>query len=803
MAKATGVRLVLGAERLHLMRVTWIIEALGALASRLWLGAKRLTSPLGRPTATGPLSGSSDAATDEAGTDPEQSTAADIPDRNLRHDDGTHQERTDSGDTDDQNGPTESGDSTSEPPSDFGPPKQVSPGSSSDSADQTPSASTEVDSEGPVATAPLLDDDQQDSLLETVGHSERDEPERVDYGTEKAPKSDRKPREIGGRRGRQQSSRQTEQQLRSPLARPELICRKAPGSTTWEIILTADAECRLAVVHLEGKRLDHTAPACRVPSVTGRLTVSCQDGQEHDYPLFEEDPLIFKLRKNWLGDGRKIARITSGHFIVIAPTSWERTGRAPVEPDGCADTAFRAHYFHREANATDESLDGFREWSNSPVATCIELTGRCVFDDSDEGDLFVGDAPSLQSSPEIVWARVGEETEHGWGQSFLPDAQSLPEVLGGREGRFFLRVYDSEARLLDSTAFRCVRNLLRIRVNGTDYSQDLVVVPTSSGHSPTEVRFVGADGSTIAPILPTEALQAAAPSGALVVPPNPDADHISCTLATDASGVVIVLDLPRIWWRLEHGRPGPGEWRDTPIIMTRQEFREHAHSNVSMALLSRRFGSVRAGFDDEPAQPYRRLIEDDQIAIPLAHFVDHEQIDRRLNEDAHFNVEWAKEIVPLIVISADPVPEILSFTAEPATILAGEETLLEWTTRNAGDARLSIDPDAGEVDSDGTIVVRPTETTRYTLTLAVPSIDGIISTTTVAVEQLPVPGKRPTARVMSAGGGWRSGKGFSLRELQDASVTVTEAVARSIPIDRRRRTSHRANVERVRGMLDG
>ncbi len=680
------------------------------------------------------------------------------------------------------------------------------PTATGQSSEPLETSRTEVASEDSASTAPRDNDDQDHSVPETGGHSERDEPEDMNEdnaSTEKTPQSNRKPRDIGGRRSRRHSNPKPEQQSQSPSTRPELICRKVPGSSTWEIILTADEECQLSAVKLKGELLDHGTQECRVPSFIGQLIVACQDKQRHDVPLFEDDPLIFKLRKNWSGEGRKITKITSGHFIVIAPASWVRTGHGPVEPDDCVDTEFRAHYFHREVSATDESLDGFREWSGSPVATGIELIGRRVFDDSDEGDLFVGNAPSLQSAPEIVWARVGEETEHGWGQSFRLEAQSLPDVLGDRQGRFFLRVYDSEARLLDSIVFRYLRNLLRICVNGTNYSKDLALVPTPSGYSPTEVRFVGTDGSTIAPTLQTEALQDVTLSGVLVAPSNPDADRISCTLATDTSNVGIMLDLPRLWWRLEDSRSEPSEWQDTPIIMTREEFRKHARSNVSMAPLSRRFGAVRAGFNDEPTQPYQRRIKDERIVIPLAHFVDHAQIDRRLKEDAHFNVEWAGKIVPLIVISADPMPEILSFTAEPATICAGEEVLLTWTTRSADDARASIDPDAGVVDNDGTFRIRPSKTTRYTLTLAVSGTDGINSTVTVTVEQLSVPERQPAARVMSTGGGWKCGKGFSFRELQNARMTLKEATERSIPIDRRRRTSHRINVERVRRILDG
>ena len=567
--------------------------------------------------------------------------------------------------------------------------------------------------------------------------------------------------------------------------------------------MTATDDNQLVAVNLGDKPLDLIDRQCRIPWLKGRLRVSSRDGQEHDVPLFESEPLVFKLHKNWAGEGRRIARITAGHFIVIVPDTWERTGRVPVEPDGCADPSFRAHYFHRAANASTGSGDGFQQWNGSPVATGIDLNGRRIHDDSDDGPLFVGDAPTLKTIPEMEWARVGEETEHGWGRNFRPHRQSLPEVLHGRDGRLYLRVYDPEVTLLDSVAFRYVRDLNRIEVDGAEYAQGTVLVPAKAGYSRTEVRFIGADGSSRTPVLSPAARQAIAPSGAIVVPPHPDADRISCSLRSGADAVNIVLDLPRIWWRLEDGGPGAGEWRDTPLVMTREEFRNHAYAGATLSLLLTREASVRAGFGDEPEQPYSRNINDDRVEIPLAHYVDHAQIDRRLNADACFNIEWAGETVPLVVVSADPMPEIVSFTAEPATILAGEEVVLEWTIRNAIDARVAIEPGAGVVESDGPRTVRPTKSTRYTLTLAVCDADEIARTVTVAVHSPPVPSGRRAARVMSSTGRWRSGKGFSTAELQDAGLTPGEAVSRSIAIDRRRRTAHRANVEAIRSMLDG
>ena len=786
------------------MRMTTLIATLRSWVKSLWSFARN-PAPPASATASDPISEALPATPPgDTGSDPEHSQAGDTPRETPGEPDGSSEDPPSSEALDDDRQPNESTSTSVRTPSGSAVPEHEPSLSSTDATHQVPLCSAEAEPEESSTLTPSADDDGAYSPPNSGEHPADGEPDRGDRGNTSAGNSrrtKRRPREIPGRRHQQPGTQGTARR-KPPSSRPELICRRVPGSATWEVIVSADEECQLAAVHLEGETLDSTRRQCSVPSLRGRVTVSCQDGQKHVIPLFEGDPLIFKLRKNWAGEGRRIARMTSGHFIVVAPNSLPRTGRAPVEPDSCADPAFQAHYFHRDATAEDAGVDGLPEWSGSLPATGIELTGQHLFDDSDDGMLFVGDAPTLESSPEIEWARVGEETEQGWGQNFLPDEQSLPDVLAGREGRFFLRVYNSEVSLLDSVAFRYVRDLRRIEVDGAEYAQHTVLVPRKTGHPPTEVCFVGTDGSTLTPVLPPQASQAMVLTGRVAVPPHPDADRISCSLGSAANALNIVLDLPRIWWRLEDGRPAPGDWCDTPLVMTREEFRTHAYANGTISLLSKRQASARAGFGDEPDQRYSRTIEGDRIAIPLSNFVDYAQIDERLNDDALFNVEWAGQIVPLIVISADPIPEVVSFTAEPATICAGQDANLAWTTRNAGDARVAIDPEVGVVESNGACIVRPSRTTRYTLTLAVSGADEVGSTVTVAVDSPPGPGGQRAARVMSRGGGWRSGKGFSSGELLDAGLTVREARNRSIPIDRRRRTSHRANVEAIRNVLD-
>ena len=484
---------------------------------------------------------------------------------------------------------------------------------------------------------------------------------------------------------------------------------------------------------------------CRLPSLTDRLAIVFEDGEKGELLLFDDKPLIFKLRNNWTGEGHKTSGITKGYFVVIAPNEWERTGHVPVEPEGCADTGFTAHYFFRDGKEAAEDIGGFRECDVSSFSSGFELTGKRIFDDSEDGDLFAGDVPILNSSQEIVWARVGAEEENGWkGENFEPDKRTLAEILNGRQGRFFVRVYDDQIKLLDSGEFRYLRDLKQIRVNGKPYTEHTILLPSSTGHPPTKVRFIGVDGGALRPILPPELTHAEARGSDLVVESHPDADYISCTLESDTGRVAIVVNLPRVWWRMEIGGGESGDWRNTPLVMTRQEFRERARADATMRLrLPRRIKSIRVGFDDELELEYHRKREED-ISIPLAGFDDYTQIDRRLNEDASFNVGCGGAVLTLIRVSADPVPEIVSFTCEPDMVATGEQAVLRWATRNAEADGVVIDLFGRRVEPNGSLRIRPAETTPFTLRLRAPGMEDVTQDVTVTVETPPQPGEMMT-----------------------------------------------------------
>lgn len=196
------------------------------------------------------------------------------------------------------------------------------------------------------------------------------------------------------------------------VSRPELVCRKASGSRQWQGVLIWDGECRVTEVPHNGKRLEVAKGECRLSSFVGQVSIAFENGGPAEFlPCNGTTPLIFKLGKDWKGDGRKVGGVTNGHFIVMVPKEWHRKGNAPVEHDGCTDPGFIAHYFFRGRGHSAEDVDGFEEYAALLTQSSFALSGNRVFDDSEEGALFGGSVPELRPVSEVVQARVGEERE--------------------------------------------------------------------------------------------------------------------------------------------------------------------------------------------------------------------------------------------------------------------------------------------------------------------------------------------------------------------------------------------------------
>ena len=468
------------------------------------------------------------------------------------------------------------------------------------------------------------------------------------------------PADIPGRRNPKHTESEPEaKEKESSSFRPQLMCRRKAGA--WQVIVSGNEECPIKGVRLGDQDLEVINQECPIDSLEGHLVTWSENGDKREVALFNGEPLIFKFSKNW--KGTEISQITNGHFIVIAPAEWTRVGdrRDTGGAEPCKDEKFRAHFFSRNKNDSDEEIKGFEGQPPLPVGLSIEWDGERVVDDSGKGILFVGDAPKPKSLPGVEWARVGEERKGGWkGKNFkLKEIKTLAEVLNGREGRFFLRIYNAHGAMLDSEPFRYMSQLKEIRVDGKPYTADTAIAPSlTAGYSPTEICFMGRDGNTLTPKLSSQSPLVTMEGDIIRIPrPHPDADCISCNLGTEAGGVKIELQLPRIWWRLESDGDDAGEWSDKPITMTREKFRTLAREDIRISILSKRCKLVHAGFNDKRDKQYSRKEQDECIQIPLYEFDDRLPTEPESHAPLQFNVEWMGEVTAIIAFDSPPRTE--------------------------------------------------------------------------------------------------------------------------------------------------
>ena len=515
-------------------------------------------------------------------------------------------------------------------------------------------------------------------------------------------------------------------------------------------------------------------------------------GRVERVPLYLDEPLVFRLGGDWQGEGRKVRGVGVGHFIVIAPAGWTRSGDAPVDVEPCVDAGYRAHYFFG-SRGDGRRIEGFEEGSVS--SSVIVLDGDRVFDDSDQGELFVGDPPVLEA-PGMAVARVGEEGKGGWGETFgLDDGKSLADVLAGREGWFFVRVYREDAGVeTDSVHFRYMADLREIRMDGETYTPNTVLLPRSRGHVTTDVEIVR-DPRTVAVagVTTVSSLELESDGGRVACPADREAEELQIRLTGEHGGVDVVVGVPRVWWRLSVPGEAPGQWLDQALRMTREEFRTLGLAGAEICIdVPDRVRRVGVGFGDDGATNYRATKSGRRrgCLVPLRHFVDHEEIDRRLFVDAALRARFPDAAVGLLEIGADAMPRIVEFSVGCGRVSQGDTVVVRWRAEDCEGVTVSLGPDVGQVSPEGGQEIQVEQRTKVTLTLSAGGMADIVEERVIEVAELGSPnGRGPVARARALEG-WRPAKGFSLREVS----AVRGAAELSIPVDRRRRSEHAVNV---------
>lgn len=477
----------------------------------------------------------------------------------------------------------------------------------------------------------------------------------------------KKPPNKGGRRGQDKRPNPPTNPKPPPETKPELICREVRNQ--WQIFLALPQDPNTSVSQSGTRLSPNNGGEYPLSDFSQTLTVNMtENGHPETIKLTGDDsPLIFKLRKNWKGDGRKAKHVSNGCYVVFAPCKWQRTGNAPITPEECSDNKFLAHYF---SSADSGEPDGFDKYSSFIQQKRFLLEGKTVADDSDMGDLFVGTSLELADANNnnwegVSWVRVGEEGDGKWGENFKPASKNLTTVLETLKGWFYVRIYDENVEMIDGFAFRRLMNLEAILSNGIPFSSENIIAPGTNGHTETTLQFTGK-----IQVKSNNPHITVGDDNTAIVAPNPDCDETQWTLSNANGQVKVCVHLPRIWWRMGNEAD---KWQDTAFTMSREEFRNNRESVIIMRLppVARKICVGLDSFnlyDGAREYPTRHNKNDNtkQAEFRLRDFRDHKQISECSSKEATLRVRCGEAECTLIRVPADmPRPEPKPSTPEP------------------------------------------------------------------------------------------------------------------------------------------
>ena len=518
---------------------------------------------------------------------------------------------------------------------------------------------TDAEAEGTMAFTPPVDESHADAAA-TASDTDPDTRtrERDDRGepaptepipptvspprvTTEGPRRSGEPWRFGARRAKNDSTFGARGDTgASP---PELGIRYAGGR--WEVVLSVDPEAGPSQVLQGGDPLPPASDlSWLVPDFCRDLKVVPDNDDTATIPLYTgREPLIFRQPAAG-GSGTQCRRMTDrGKYVVIAPDGKLGRGEGAQfrEPEPCGDRRFVAHFFESSAGRHEETVDGFPEWDYGATTGSASLAGNSVFDSSEDGELFVGETPTLDRTEGIQWARIGEERAGGWkGRNFRVAEEAPGDVLNGACGRFFLRTYRTgKMHLADSRSFRYWPDLERIEVNGRAFDSEHILIPGPKGHEKAIVRLVGRAGSDLKLELMSTQGASVSTDGTITVAPYITADELCVRLCRAPWHMDLIVALPRVWWRLQGSQ---SDWTSTPLSMSRREFKNIATQWLEMlvpdsvqfvrATLGGRTDQFRTTRTDESA--HKR-----HCAVPLENFADHPALqDAGAREDAAIRV---------------------------------------------------------------------------------------------------------------------------------------------------------------------
>jgi hypothetical protein len=412
-----------------------------------------------------------------------------------------------------------------------------------------------------------------------------------------------RPRGTGGLGGRVASALDARNAAPIRSSRPELVCWREGMAWVVGVEVPEElAEQDPRVIDREGNNLseDHLHELrFRLIDPLGPVTVRWSDAasMEAERRFDTSDYRIFKVAKSG-ANGRCVARVTQGHYVVVAPKDLSRDETvgsiAPVAPETVIPEQAKilAHHLLVEGKEDDLVLDGAghsRVEVRPTTATAYKLIGNMIEDaHTGAGPLFGREPPRfrVEGAAEPTLFVVGVEGPSPHPRSRLA-AASFDELWDWLEdnnpGWFYVRAYDANDELLESLDFRYVQGLEAIEVD------ELSPLPGPQGHRPANVVFRVAPGTTVTPVdCPPEIISLdPTRAGRVALPPRPDAGRATWRLSSETgNGVEAVVHVPRIWWALttSGNADEPHAWSDRVQMFTVHDLRPTSPKHLSVLL---------------------------------------------------------------------------------------------------------------------------------------------------------------------------------------------------------------------------
>lgn len=363
--------------------------------------------------------------------------------------------------------------------------------------------------------------------------------------------------------------------------------------------------------------------------------------------LGQYDYLIFKLYGNNNTQGRLVSHISSGWYVLISPENYRINTSAcfsNIKPQFTAITGYIANIFYIEKDNDNQItvLDSKGDIQTIQKRITVNLIGNTSDIIKDEMPFFLGEPPSLQSSNQDIWEQIrviilGEEG-HGsnkWRKEFYPpkmiSTQKLPTELYNREcGWYFIRYYDKDYNLIDSTDFKFASFLKSIVISPDS------MLPVGQGHDPVTLTFEHEKECIVKLInssLTDTDYERHENSTSTVLMPDEQYDKTDWIITkSNRLKVETSISLKRIWWTLSDVNVEPTKWNSYLVELNTNYFNVHSTKAIWIRISQKRWlKRIKIGFKQNRSREYIIPINENTIKIELREYFDSEEFNRPCN----------------------------------------------------------------------------------------------------------------------------------------------------------------------------